>query len=158
MVSEGELILILGGARAGKSAFAVRLATERAGAKCERVCFIATAEALDEEMEARIARHRAERARDWLTIEEPKRLDIALGEARNAEIVIVDCLTLFVSNWLLAGDPDYEQELMRVIESVLAVARSSKQTIICVSNEVGLGIVPEAPLGRAFRDALGWVN
>src|SRR5581483_8960611 len=93
-----ELILILGGARAGKSTFALRLANERS----KKVCFIATAEALDQEMQSRIDVHKAERPSSWLTIEEPRELDSALREAAFCDVVIVDCLTLLVSNWMMA--------------------------------------------------------
>jgi adenosyl cobinamide kinase/adenosyl cobinamide phosphate guanylyltransferase len=159
-MGDGELILILGGARAGKSSFALRLAGEREAATAGGVCFIATAEAIDDEMRDRIARHRAERPAHWLTIEEPKRIDAALEQAREATIVIVDCLTLFVSSWLTAASDASacEEEVMQVVERFLARASERTQVIICVSNEVGSGIVPQSVLGRAFRDLLGRVN
>ena len=152
-----KLILVLGGARAGKSTFALRLAKELTADG--QVCFIATGQASDDEMAERIARHREERPAHWNTIEEPYQLDEALAQAGAANVVI-DCLTLFVSNWLLRFEDESQCEtaLQKVVESLLARIRSQPRTVICVSNEVGLGLVPDNRLGRSFRDLLGRVN
>jgi adenosylcobinamide kinase/adenosylcobinamide-phosphate guanylyltransferase len=155
-----KLILLLGGARAGKSAYALRLAAERENISGAEVCFIATAQGLDEDMAARIARHWAGRPGHWRTIEEPYQIDEALRQTGDAGIVILDCLTLFVSNWLLRYDDEHqgEHDLRQITAEFLALAQSRRQTIISVSNEAGLGIVPDTHLGRIFRDLLGRVN
>ena len=152
----GELILLLGGARSGKSAAAERLA--QAG---RRVLFIATAEALDEDMARRIAAHRERRPGGWDTLEEP--LDPA-GRAEpilsRYDTVVLDCLTLWVSNLLLRheDDPAAEELILDAAGRLLDLIERSTATWIVISNEVGLGVVPPSSLGRAYRDALGRVN
>src|SRR3954452_2000599 len=110
-MSKKELTLIIGGARAGKSTFAQKLATEAS----ENVCFIATAEALDDEMHARIQVHRAERPEQWSTVEEPRDLAGAIHNTGDSTVVIVDCLTLFVSNWMMS-EPDVDIMNSKVVE------------------------------------------
>lgn len=144
--------LILGGARSGKSALAGRHAAESG----LRVVWIATAEARDEEMATRIARHRAERPPHWLTVEEPLRLAAALRRHVAADAcLVVDCLTLWLTNLLLAGDDGLlERETAALLEALPALPGE----VILVANEVGLGIVPENVLARRFRDAVGRLN
>lgn len=151
------LTLILGGARSGKSRFAQRLA-ERA----QRVCYIATATPGDDaEMLARVARHRAERSASWRTIEEPLALaDAVERSARDAEIVLVDCLTLWLSNlsWEYRdAEPGRLEDSVR--EQIRRIAEASHiGHVVVVSNEVGTGIVPDAAVSRAFRDVQGLLN
>jgi adenosylcobinamide kinase/adenosylcobinamide-phosphate guanylyltransferase len=151
-VSRPRTLLVLGGVRAGKSAFAVARAAERG----ERVAFVATAEAGDAEMAARIARHRAARPPAWATIEAPLALGDALADLEGkADVVVVDCLNLWVAN-LLAAEPALGDEQL-LARTAARVARRSFELIL-VSNEVGWGVHPETALGRRFRDALGLVN
>ena len=157
---KSQLILITGGARSGKSAFAERLAL--AG---ERVLFVATAEALDDDMARRISAHRSSRPDDWDTLEEPRSLaeairDKTTGSASAYDTVIVDCLTMWVSNLLLLyeGRGDAEARITDAALGLMEVCEASSARWIVVTNEVGLGIVPSSSLARAYRDALGRVN
>ena len=147
--------LVLGGVRAGKSAFAVARARALGG----RVVFVATAEAGDAEMAARIARHRADRPPSWRTVEVPLALPPALTALQGeADVVVVDCLNLWVAN-LLSKSPDLSDAGLLAEGSRLeAVATRPRFSLILVSNEVGWGIHPETAIGRRFRDALGFVN
>jgi len=147
---QARSVLVLGGARSGKSAYAQALAE---GAAPERV-YLATAEAGDAEMAARIARHQADRSGGWTTVEEP----LALAERLHAfaqlgRAALIDCLTLWLSNLMLAGR-DVEAEISRLAEAIGALEGPA----VFVSNEVGLSLVPETKLGREFRDWQGRAN
>ncbi len=155
-----HFILILGGARSGKSAYAQRLAAGRGRA----VLYVATAQAGDAEMAARIAAHRAERPAHWRTLEAPREAGAAIrANGRYAEVILMDCLTLLASN-VIAPLPEpvtaeaAESALDAEMESLLAAYAASAAEWIVVSNEVGLGLVPPYPLGRVYRDALGRAN
>lgn len=140
------LTLLLGGARSGKSTHALALATGR-------VLFVATAEALDDEMAARIAAHQAERPAGWDTLEEPRELARSIRSHTNHyDTIVIDCLTLWVANVMEHADP------AEGVGQLLEAYRSGRASWVVISNEVGLGIVPDNPLARRYRDALGAVN
>lgn len=139
--------LVLGGARSGKSRFAEGLA------RGERH-YLATAQAFDDEMRARIAKHRQDRGALWVTHEEPLTLTGTLADIdATGRFVLVDCLTLWLSNVLLA-----EQDWQAAADDLAAMLPRLHASVVLVSNEVGMGLVPETPLGRAFRDAQGILN
>ena len=163
-----RFVLVLGGARSGKSTFAERLAANSG----RSVAFIATATDSDDEMRERIAHHRAIRPTGWQTIEEP--LDIALAVQRAAalaDVLLLDCITIWLANWmtqqediehhafLLAGELQ-DNRALSVVDALLDAVASlpANKTLIAITNEVGLGIVPDYPLGRAYRDTLGYIN
>ena len=144
------IVLVLGGARSGKSAYAERLVAESRLA----ATYISTAEMGDEEMRKRIEDHRARRGREWRTVEAPLNLEDALSaEAGEGRAVLVDCLTLWASNLMLAGaDVDARGQTLAQVAQKVGGLR------VFVSNEVGLGIVPDNALGRHFQDAQGRLN
>jgi adenosylcobinamide kinase/adenosylcobinamide-phosphate guanylyltransferase len=143
------IILITGGARSGKSTRAEARAREFSG----KPVYIATAEALDAEMSGRIARHRARRGGDWLERETPLELVTALSETDGTGARLVDCLTLWLSNLMHAGR-DWENEGLLLVKEL----RRQNGPVVLVTNEVGLGIVPDNALARRFRDAAGLLN
>ncbi|HEY7416556.1 MAG TPA: bifunctional adenosylcobinamide kinase/adenosylcobinamide-phosphate guanylyltransferase [Ktedonobacteraceae bacterium] len=162
-----KLVLILGGTRSGKSTFAERLARQSG----KSVAFIATATPADEEMRLRIQRHRTMRPPEWLTIEEP--LDIASATANaasQADVLLLDCMTLWLDNWLsqrgVTGQEEffastqYSDEVQLAVDALLRAFATlpENKSLIVVSNDVGSGIVPAYALGRLYRDLLGLVN
>jgi adenosylcobinamide kinase / adenosylcobinamide-phosphate guanylyltransferase len=146
------LTVLLGGARSGKSALAVRLAAGWDGP----VTVVVTGEARDAEMAERIRRHRAERPGGWSTVEAPHELEAALAEVPAAAFVLLDCLTLWVANLMEQGLDD--QQVMGQARSAAALAAAREAPTVAVSNEVGAGIVPADALSRRYRDLLGQVN
>ena len=149
-MSEGRITFILGGSRSGKSGFALRQSAIVAGRKA----FIATAQALDDEMKERIERHRIERPAEWKTFEAPLELQQTITRIGGQfEVVLVDCLTLWLSNLMLN-----ERNVDAEIESLIAAAVSCPCPLFIVSNEVGMGIVPDNALARKFRDSAGALN
>jgi adenosylcobinamide kinase/adenosylcobinamide-phosphate guanylyltransferase len=148
---------ILGGARSGKSSYAQELA----GRLGRRVLYVATAEALDDEMRSRIEAHKRSRPSTWATIEAPRDVAEAIrSKTGDAEVVVIDCLTLLVAN-LMGGEDEIGQWRDRVaaeVERLIALVDMIPSHFIIVSNEVGLGVVPANPLARAYRDILGEAN
>ena len=150
-----KIVLITGGARSGKSSFAEKLASTLG----KDVLFLATAEAMDKEMADRIKKHKSKRSSTWKTVEEPININI-LNKFKNFEgAVILDCITLWLSNMIHKfGIEGAEDRILGDIRTLLKTVKTSKFTLILVSNELGLGIVPKNRLGREFRDIAGKCN
>lgn len=148
-----NVILILGGARSGKSTFATQIAKKQ----CKKVAYIATMPVCDDEMKKRVRQHRRSRPGTWPTIEAPYSLLKGLSEVpKKCDGVLIECIGTYVSNLLISkySDPD----ILKEIKAVLAKLRKSDKKVFIVSNEVGGGVVPDTELGRKFRDIVGKVN
>jgi adenosylcobinamide kinase/adenosylcobinamide-phosphate guanylyltransferase len=152
MARMSRVVLVTGGARSGKSRFAEARLGELAPPRWR---YVATAEAGDDEMRARIAHHRARRSDDFMTVEAPSDLVGALGGVGETG-VLVDCVTLWLSNLVLDGKTD--EAVLAATDDVAAAARAAGLPVVLVTNEVGAGIVPDNPLARRFRDLAGFVN
>lgn len=163
-MGENRLILVTGGARSGKSTFAEQLAEQQG----KPITYLATAQIYDAEMQERVRVHKERRADFWLTREAPFDAAVQLREAaNNTPVILLDCLTLFMSNHLLREIPsDYSagkhqqcrDKVLAAVEELIAAAKSAPAWVIVVTNEVGLGIVPDNVLGRVFRDLAGIAN
>lgn len=150
-----SIIFITGGARSGKSNFALKLAKNIGG----KVAFIATAQAGDEEMQKRIQIHRQDRPDEWTTVEEPFDVASAIDSARGHNVLIIDCITLLISNLLCSAENlDDISWIYIKIENLIKSAKKFIGTVIIISNEVGMGIVPDNRLAREFRDVAGKAN
>jgi len=145
-------VLVTGGCRSGKSEYALRIAEDR-----EKKVFIATAEPGDGEMRERIERHKRRRGSEWRTVEEPIDLGGALaGSKAEADVVVIDCITLWLSNLLVRGDS--EESILERVNALAEEVKEASADVIIVTNEVGSGIVPGNELSRRFRDLAGLAN
>jgi adenosylcobinamide kinase/adenosylcobinamide-phosphate guanylyltransferase len=166
MAKLNKLILVTGGARSGKSEFAEQLAEQLVGenASVASLGYIATAQIFDDEMKQRVKLHQARRSKLWVTAEAPFDAHLTLRQvAQHCDVILFDCLTLYLSNLLLSPDAptNSEQHLSAVlgqIDQLIDACRDGNKTVILVTNEVGMGIVPENALARQYRDWAGWVN
>lgn len=148
----GKLIFITGGARSGKSQHATKLA-EKIG---DKVAFVATCVPSDDEMKKRVKRHRSLRPKGWKTIEKPVKVASALKDLDGFDAVIIDCITLFLTNLMMEEMSD--EEILSKVTNLAQVAKEADFTVVIVSNEVGSGIVPANEMGRRFRDLAGLAN
>ena len=156
----GKIILVTGGARSGKSSFAEKLALKLGNG---RAAYIATAQIFDDEMAYRVKIHKERRGKNWLTFESPFNADKSVSfAAKNFNVILFDCVTIYVSNFLCAADLDDEKilydNLRGLIQKLIDAVKNSDVTTIFVTNEVGGGIVPENKLARRFRDLAGLAN
>jgi adenosylcobinamide kinase / adenosylcobinamide-phosphate guanylyltransferase len=148
-----EILFVTGGCRSGKSRFALDYANRHFTKKL----YLATSLALDDEMSDRIRRHQEQRGSDWITVEEAKGVSSAISSLpKDMDVVLIDCLTMWVSNLLLA-DQDQAQ-ILEEIEFFIETIKNAPQSIITVSNEVGYGVVPDNTISRIFRDVVGIAN
>lgn len=145
----GRIVLVGGGVRSGKSRFAL----ERAEALGPRRVFLATAQAFDSEMQERVERHKMERGPGFRTIEEPIQIPEVILQLTDTDVVVVDCLTLWLSNLLMQSED--EEKLEQAVQALVEAIHRRHVSVVLVTNEVGMGVVPESRLGRIFRDAAG---
>lgn len=149
-----DIIFITGGARSGKSNFAVKLASKAEG----KIAFIATAIAVDEEMKRRIILHKESRPKEWTTVEEPLDLAKAIESVSDHDVIIIDCITLYLSNLMFNADLIDEELILDEVRKMIRSAKSFHGTVIIISNELGMGIVPQNRIAREFRDIAGRAN
>jgi len=148
-----EILFVTGGCRSGKSSFALDYANRHFSKKV----YLATSLALDDEMKARIKRHQEQRGSDWITVEEAKKVSQAIFSLpEDTDVILLDCLTMWISNLLLEGQG--QERIFQEIESLIETIKKAPQSIITVSNEVGSGVVPDNTISRMFRDIVGIAN
>jgi adenosylcobinamide kinase/adenosylcobinamide-phosphate guanylyltransferase len=149
-----KIIFVIGGCRSGKSQYALQTAEKMSG---NRKIYIATCVPYDDEMKQRVAKHQTARGQSWTTVEEPMHLPVAISErSQEADVILVDCLTLWVSNLLM--ETNDEDELEETISQLTDTLEKATCPIVLVSNEIGTGIVPENRLARQYRDIIGLAN
>jgi adenosylcobinamide kinase/adenosylcobinamide-phosphate guanylyltransferase len=160
MNQKSKITLILGGARSGKSSYAQQLAEESG----KTVTFLATAQALDDEMSTRIQKHRSERPAYWDTLEIPCGIASQISQIES-DVVILDCITLLITNLMMqfvkddiVDETPFVSAVQKEIHELIARIREQRQDWLIVSNEVGLGLVPPYQMGRVYRDVIGWAN
>jgi adenosylcobinamide kinase/adenosylcobinamide-phosphate guanylyltransferase len=152
-----RIALVLGGARSGKSSYAERLTQSYATKYGFPVTYIATSQVVDQEMAVRIDRHRTRRPEEWNTVEEPLQVSEWLRNHKQPQVVLIDCLSMLINNWMYY-EPCTDEHVMNRIRDLVDALRVSENPIVIVSNEVGLGLVPPDPVSRQYRDWLGILN